>query len=148
MCVDLVGSQYIREIHDFGRNINKITRAFAQFDGVHLGEIFGYVAFLQQRFGLTPEQLQRMSALPEDYLMDCIMHGRQPDLNYKSTKSFIPNDIYHIKWIEQPRTMSYVSENVTASSETLDITSRCSTARTPRDWYYHMIYEHKKEDKL
>lgn len=36
-----------------------------QFQVVHLGEVFGYVAFLQKNYGLTPEQLNKLAQLPE-----------------------------------------------------------------------------------
>lgn len=151
MCIDLVGSQYIQRMHYIGREVKNITQqALLQIGGrvVRIGDVFGYVAFLQKNFGLTTEQLEKIATLPEQYLLDCLVHGRQPNLNYIRNKPFIPNDIYSIKWIEQPRTLSYTSEKVLASSESLDVTSRCSTARTPRDWYYHMILEHMKDTKI
>ncbi|CDW55804.1 potassium channels protein 7, TWiK family [Trichuris trichiura] len=145
MCVDLVGSQYIQKFHYFGRNVKRVTEtALANWNGrvVRLGDVFHYVAFLQKSFGLGPEQMDRIAALPTDYLIECMMHGRQPNLNLFSGRPYIPNDIYYIKWIEQPRTASYTSDKVLASVESLEVTSRCSTKRTPREWYYHMAFEH------
>uniref|UniRef100_A0A915KFY8 Uncharacterized protein n=1 Tax=Romanomermis culicivorax TaxID=13658 RepID=A0A915KFY8_ROMCU len=91
---------------------------------------------------------KRNTELPEDYLIDCLIHGREPDLNYMGPKPYIPSEIIAIKWIEQPRTLSFVSEKVMASVESLDVTSRCSAAKTPREWYYHMILEHMKDTKI
>lgn len=126
-------------------------QALIQFGGkvVNLSDVFGYVAFLQKSFGVTAEQIGQMATLPEEYLLECLVHGRQPNIRYfAGAKPFIPNDIYYIKWIEQPRTLSYTSEKVLASLESLDVTSRCSTVRTPREWYYHMIMEHMKDTKV
>ena len=59
MCIDLVGSAYIRDIHFYGRTLGK---SFMTFGGkvVHLGEVFGYVAFLQRNYGITAEQLEKL----------------------------------------------------------------------------------------
>ena len=46
------------------------------------------------------------------------------------------------RWIEHPRTLSFASERVLASIDSLDLnTSRCSTARTltPREYYQRII---------
>lgn len=76
---DLVGSEYIRDIHFYGRSLG---RSFLTIGGkvVHLGEVFSYVAFLQKNYGLTPDQLDKLAQLPEEYLLDCMINGRQPDL--------------------------------------------------------------------
>ncbi|KRX55283.1 TWiK family of potassium channels protein 7 [Trichinella sp. T6] len=145
MCVDLVGSQYIQKFHFIGRNVRRVTEtAMANWNGraIRLGDVFHYVAFLQKSFGLGPDQMDRIAALPTEYLIECMMHGRQPNLKLFTGRPFIPNDIYYIKWIEQPRTASYTSEKVLASVESLEVTSRCSNKRTPREWYYHMAFEH------
>lgn len=64
MCIDLVGTAYIRDIHQYGRSLG---RSFLTIGGkvVHLGEVFSYVAFLQKNYGLTPDQLDRLAQLPE-----------------------------------------------------------------------------------
>jgi len=154
MCIDLVGSQYIKKIHYFGRNVRQITQqAFMHLGGarqrVRFGDVLGYVAYLQRSFGLTAEELEKMTQLPEDYLLQCFLEGRQPDLNYRGPEPFVPEQIRQIKWIEQPRTLSFSSAHVLASTESLDEqTSRCSAIRTPREWYYHMVFEHLKDTRL
>lgn len=62
--IDLVGSEYIRDIHFYGRSLG---RSFLTIGGkvVHLSEVFSYVAFLQKNYGLTPDQLDRLAQLPE-----------------------------------------------------------------------------------
>ncbi|CAJ0582243.1 unnamed protein product, partial [Mesorhabditis spiculigera] len=147
MCIDLVGSEYIRDIHFYGRSLG---RSFMTIGGkvVHLGEVFGYVAFLQKNYGLTPEQLNKLAQLPEEYLLDCLINGRQPDLNWIGGRPYVPPDIYYFKWIEHPRTLSFASERVLASMESLDLnTSRCSTARTltPREYYQRILFQYCKQ---
>ncbi|GMT09156.1 hypothetical protein PFISCL1PPCAC_453 [Pristionchus fissidentatus] len=147
MCIDLVGSEYIRDIHFYGRTLG---RRFMTIGGkvVHLGEVFGYVAFLQKNYGLTPEQLNKLAQLPEEYLLDCLINGRQPDLNWIGGRPFVPADIYYFKWIEHPRTLSIASERALASMESLDLnTSRCSTARTltPREYYQRILFQYCKQ---
>ncbi|CAD5223500.1 unnamed protein product [Bursaphelenchus okinawaensis] len=147
MCIDLVGTEYIRDIHFYGRSLG---RSFLTIGGkvVHLGEVFSYVAFLQKNYGLTPEQLDKLAQLPDEYLLDCMINGKQPDLNWVGGKPFIPPDIYYFKWIEHPRTLSYASERVLASMESLDLnTSRCSTARTltPREYYQRILMHYCKQ---
>ncbi|KAF8387433.1 twk-13 [Pristionchus pacificus] len=147
MCIDLVGSEYIRDIHFYGRTLG---RRFMTIGGkvVHLGEVFGYVAFLQKNYGLTPEQLNKLAQLPEEYLLDCLINGRQPDLNFIGGRPFVPPDIYYFKWIEHPRTLSIASERALASMESLDLnTSRCSTARTltPREYYQRILFQYCKQ---
>lgn len=147
MCIDLVGSEYIRDIHFYGRTLG---RSFMTIGGkvVHLGEVFGYIAFLQRKYGLTTEQLTKLAQLPEDYLLDCLIHGRQPDLKWIGGRPFVPPDIYYFKWIEHPRTLSFASERVLASMESLDMnTSRCSTARTltPREYYQKILMMYCKQ---
>lgn len=60
----MVGSEYIRDIHFYGRSLG---RSFLTIGGkvVHLGEVFSYVAFLQKSYGLTPDQLDKLAQLPE-----------------------------------------------------------------------------------
>ncbi|KAK0409773.1 hypothetical protein QR680_004748 [Steinernema hermaphroditum] len=148
MCIDLVGSEYIRDIHFYGRSLG---RSFMTIGGkvVHLGEVFGYVAFLQKNYGLTPEQLDKLAQLPEEYLLDCLINGRQPDLNWLGQRPYVPPDIYYFKWIEHPRTLSFASDRgVLASMESLDLnTSRCSTARTltPREYYQRILLHYCKQ---
>ncbi|KHN80480.1 TWiK family of potassium channels protein 7 [Toxocara canis] len=179
MCIDLVGSAYIRDIHFYGRSLG---RSFMTIGGkvVHLGEVFGYVAFLQKNYGLTPEQLDKLAHLPEEYLLDCLINGRQPDLNWiaapkgiqqnrarneamdakqscpaltlflgdQGGRPYVPPDIYYFKWIEHPRTLSFASERVLASMESLDLnTSKCSTARTltPREYYQRILLQYCKQ---
>uniref|UniRef100_A0A915A897 Potassium channel domain-containing protein n=1 Tax=Parascaris univalens TaxID=6257 RepID=A0A915A897_PARUN len=147
MCIDLVGSAYIRDIHFYGRSLG---RSFMTIGGkvVHLGEVFGYVAFLQKNYGLTPEQLDKLAQLPEEYLLDCLINGRQPDLNWIGGRPYVPPDIYYFKWIEHPRTLSFASERVLASMESLDLnTSKCSTARTltPREYYQRILLQYCKQ---
>uniref|UniRef100_A0A914RWP8 Uncharacterized protein n=1 Tax=Parascaris equorum TaxID=6256 RepID=A0A914RWP8_PAREQ len=145
--LDLVGSAYIRDIHFYGRSLG---RSFMTIGGkvVHLGEVFGYVAFLQKNYGLTPEQLDKLAQLPEEYLLDCLINGRQPDLNWIGGRPYVPPDIYYFKWIEHPRTLSFASERVLASMESLDLnTSKCSTARTltPREYYQRILLQYCKQ---
>ncbi|VDD91653.1 unnamed protein product [Enterobius vermicularis] len=147
MCIDLVGSAYIHDIHFYGRSIG---RRFMTIGGkvVHLGEVFGYIAFLQKNYGLTPEQLDKLSKLPEQYLLDCMISGKQPDMNRIGIRPYVPPDIYFFKWIEHPRTLSLASERVMASMESLDLnTSRCSTARTltPREYYQKILLQYCKQ---
>uniref|UniRef100_A0A1I7TFE4 Ion_trans_2 domain-containing protein n=2 Tax=Caenorhabditis tropicalis TaxID=1561998 RepID=A0A1I7TFE4_9PELO len=147
MCIDLVGSEYIRDIHFYGRSLG---RQFMTIGGkvVHLGEVFGYVAFLQKNYGLTAEQLTKLSQLPEEYLLDCLINGRQPDLNWIGGRPYVPPDIYYFKWIEHPRTLSFASDRVLQSMESLDLnTSRCSTARTltPREYYQKILFQYCKQ---
>ncbi|CAD6186851.1 unnamed protein product [Caenorhabditis auriculariae] len=147
MCIDLVGSEYIRDIHFYGRSLG---RSFMTIGGkvVHLGEVFGYVAFLQKNYGLTPEQLNKLAQLPEEYLLDCLINGRQPDLNFIGGRPYVPPDIYYFKWIEHPRTLSFASDRVLQSMESLDLnTSRCSTARTltPREYYQKILFQYCKQ---
>lgn len=147
MCIDLVGSEYIRDIHFYGRSLG---RSFMTIGGkvVHLGEVFGYVAFLQKNYGLTPEQLNKLAQLPEEYLLDCLINGRQPDLNWIGGRPYVPPDIYYFKWIEHPRTLSFASDRVLASMDSLDLnTSRCSTARTltPREYYQKILFQYCKQ---
>lgn len=81
--------------------------------------------------------------------MDCLINGRQPDLNWIGGRPFIPPDIYYFKWIEQPRTLSFTSERILASADSeLDLnTSRCSTARTltPREYYQRILIHYCKQ---
>uniref|UniRef100_A0A914C7N0 Potassium channel domain-containing protein n=1 Tax=Acrobeloides nanus TaxID=290746 RepID=A0A914C7N0_9BILA len=147
MCIDLVGSEYIRDIHFYGRTIGK---RFWTIGGkvVHLGEVFTYVALLQKKYGLSPDQLEKLAELPDEYLLDCLVNGRQPNLNWIGGRPYIPPDIYYFKWIEQPRTLSFASERVLASMESLDLnTSRCSTARTltPREYYQRILIHYAKQ---
>jgi hypothetical protein len=62
--LDLVGSEYIRDIHFYGRTIGK---RFWTIGGkvVHLGEVFTYVALLQKKYGLSPDQLEKLAELPD-----------------------------------------------------------------------------------
>ncbi|KAI3415866.1 hypothetical protein GPALN_005436 [Globodera pallida] len=147
MCIDLVGSAYIQDIHLYGRALGS---SFLTIGGkvIHLGEVFSYVAFLQKNYGLTPDQLDRLAQLPEEYLLDCLINGRQPDLNWIGGRPFIPPDIYYFKWIEQPRTLSFTSERQLASSESMDLnTSLCSTARTltPREYYQRVLVHYCRQ---
>ena len=130
---------------------------------VHLGEVFGYVAFLQKNYGLTAEQLTKLSQLPEEYLLDCLINGRQPDLNWIGGRPYVPPDIYYFKWIEHPRTLSFASDRVLQSMESLDLNTsryrivfamspspvffRCSTARTltPREYYQKILFQYCKQ---
>lgn len=61
---DLVGTEYIHDIHVYGRTLGK---SFLTIGGkvVHLSEVFSYVAFLQKSYGLTPDQLDKLAQLPE-----------------------------------------------------------------------------------
>lgn len=81
--------------------------------------------------------------------MDCLINGRQPDINWIGGRPFIPPDIYYFKWIEQPRTLSFTSERILASADSeLDLnTSRCSTARTltPREYYQRILVHYCKQ---
>ncbi|VDK48407.1 unnamed protein product [Anisakis simplex] len=145
MCIDLVGSAYIRDIHFYGRSLG---RSFMTIGGkvVHLGEVFGYVAFLQKNYGLTPEQLDKLAQLPEEYLLDCLINGRQPDINWIGMLE--ASQFYVDLWIEHPRTLSFASERVLASMESLDLnTSKCSTARTltPREYYQRILLQYCKQ---
>ncbi|CAK5079076.1 unnamed protein product [Meloidogyne enterolobii] len=147
MCIDLVGSEYIKDIHFYGRTLG---RSFLTIGGkvIHLGEVFSYVAFLQKNYGLTPDQLDRLAQLPEEYLLDCLLNGRQPDVNWIGGRPFIPPDIYYFKWIEQPRTLSFNSDRQLASSESLELnTSLCSTARTltPREYYQRVLIHYCRQ---
>uniref|UniRef100_A0A1I7XM54 Ion_trans_2 domain-containing protein n=1 Tax=Heterorhabditis bacteriophora TaxID=37862 RepID=A0A1I7XM54_HETBA len=114
MCIDLVGSEYIRDIHFYGRSLG---RSFMTIGG-------------------------------KEYLLDCLINGRQPDLNWIGGRPFVPPDIYYFKWIEHPRTLSFTSDRVLASMESLDLnTSRCSTARTltPREYYQKILFQYCKQ---
>ncbi|VBB29262.1 unnamed protein product [Acanthocheilonema viteae] len=147
MCIDLVGSEYIRDIHFYGRSLG---RSFMMIGDkvVHLGEVFGYVAFLQKKYGFTPEQINKLAQLPEEYLFECLINNRQPDLNWIDGRPYVPTDIYYFKWIEHPRTLSFVSERVLASMESLDLnTSKCSTGRTltPREYYQRILLQYCKQ---
>ncbi|OZC07259.1 Ion channel, partial [Onchocerca flexuosa] len=147
MCIDLVGSEYIRDIHFYGRSLG---RGFMTIGGkvIHLGEVFGYIAFLQKNYGLTADQINQLAQLPEGYLFDCLINGRQPDFNWIDGRPYVPPDIYYFKWIEHPRTLSIVSEHVLASTESLDLnTSKCSTARTltPREYYQRILLQYCKQ---
>lgn len=63
--------------------------------------------------------------LLQEYLLDCLINGRQPDLNWIGGRPYVPPDIYYFKWIEHPRTLSFASDRVLASMESLDLnTSR------------------------
>ncbi|KAK6018148.1 hypothetical protein OSTOST_16279, partial [Ostertagia ostertagi] len=129
---------------------------------VHLGEVFGYVAFLQKNYGLTPEQLNKLAQLPEEYLLDCLINGRQPDLNWIGGRPYVPPDIYYFKMDRTPTNLivclgiameshepsSFASDRVLASMESLDLnTSRCSTARTltPREYYQKILFQYCKQ---
>ena len=48
---------------------------------MHLGEVFGYVALLQRQYGITADQLEKLANLPDDYLLECLINQRQPDMN-------------------------------------------------------------------
>ncbi|VDL72405.1 unnamed protein product [Nippostrongylus brasiliensis] len=114
MCIDLVGSEYIRDIHFYGRSLG---RSFMTIGG-------------------------------KEYLLDCLINGRQPDLNWIGGRPYVPPDIYYFKWIEHPRTLSFASDRVLASMESLDLnTSRCSTARTltPREYYQKILFQYCKQ---
>lgn len=144
MCIDLVGSEYIRDIHFYGRSLG---RSFLTIGGkvVHLGEVFGYVAFLQKKYGITADQLDRIANLPDEYLLDCMVHGFRPDLHWAQSRPYIPHDIFYFKWIEQPRTLSFASERVLASMESLEFnSSKCTTARTltPREYYQRILMQY------
>ncbi|PIO52889.1 hypothetical protein TELCIR_25797 [Teladorsagia circumcincta] len=66
-----------------------------------------------------------MDDLFQEYLLDCLINGRQPDLNWIGGRPYVPPDIYYFKWIEHPRTLSFASDRVLASMESLDLnTSR------------------------
>ncbi|VDN07251.1 unnamed protein product [Thelazia callipaeda] len=147
MCIDLVGSEYIRDIHFYGRSLG---RSFMTIGGkvVHLGEVFGYVAFLQKNYGLSPDQINKLAQLPEEYLLQCLINGKQPDLSWIGSRPYVPPDIYYFKWIEHPRTLSFVSERVLASMESLDLnTSKCSTGRilTPREYYQRILLQYCRQ---
>ncbi|CAG9539476.1 unnamed protein product [Cercopithifilaria johnstoni] len=147
MCIDLVGSEYIRDIHTYGRSLG---RSFMMIGDkvVHLGEVLNYAAFLQKKYGFTAEQINKLAQLPEEYLLQCLIDGKQPDLNWLGDRPYIPTDIYYFKWIEHPRTLSFVSERVLASMESLDLnTSKCSTARTltPREYYQRILLQYCKQ---
>ncbi|KAM3717053.1 TWiK family of potassium channels protein [Dirofilaria immitis] len=147
MCIDLVGSEYIRDIHFYGRSLGRSFMTIGD-KVIHLGEVFGYIAFLQKKYGLTADQINKLAQLPEEYLFECLINGRQPDLNWIDGRPYVPPDIYYFKWIEQPRTLSLVSERVLASMESLDLnTSKCSTARTltPREYYQRILLQYCKQ---
>lgn len=87
MCVDLVGSQYIKKIHNFGRKIRSARDALKT-----MGDAMRYAAFLRKKYGLTEEQLKQMSILPDqaewqDYINHC--------------RAYIPKDIHRIYYIDQ-----------------------------------------------
>ncbi|PIO73228.1 hypothetical protein TELCIR_04810 [Teladorsagia circumcincta] len=89
-----------------------------------------------------------MDDLFQEYLLDCLINGRQPDLNWIGGRPYVPPDIYYFKWIEHPRTLSFASDRVLASMESLDLnTSRCSTARTltPREYYQKILFQYCKQ---
>ncbi|VDK74206.1 unnamed protein product [Litomosoides sigmodontis] len=147
MCIDLVGSEYIRDIHFYGRSLGRSFMTIGD-KVVHLGEVFGYVALLQKKYGLTPEQIDKLAQLPEEYLFECLINGTQPSLNWIDGRPYVPTDIYYFKWIEHPRTLSFASERVLASMESLDLnTSKCSTARTltPREYYQRILLQYCKQ---
>ena len=125
MCIDLVGSQYIRKIHYFGRNIRKARYAIASMGDkvLHIGEIIRYVAFLQKRYGLTQEDLEKLSQAPDEFLLECLLKGRPLPPHWQAlfSKPFIPADWHLWKWIEQKSTNSYCSEKLLASLESTDV---------------------------
>lgn len=75
MCIDLIGSQYIRKVHYFGREMKKARYALATVGDkvIHIGQVIRYVTFLQKRYGLTEEQLEKMSNLPDAFLLECLL---------------------------------------------------------------------------
>jgi hypothetical protein len=54
MCIDLVGIQYIRKIHYFGRAIKDARYALVNVGGkmVHVPDLMRYASVLQQKYGL------------------------------------------------------------------------------------------------
>lgn len=143
MCIDLVGSQYIQRIHYFGRNIAMARNALAMVgDKVfQFGDVLRCSAILQKRYGLRPEQIERLARFSDAYLMECLLSGKPLPPYFKhillSLRPFIPRDIALIRYIDKKNSSSIgpLSERPYASLESLDITSRASTARTPRDFY-------------
>ncbi|VDN23200.1 unnamed protein product [Gongylonema pulchrum] len=53
MCIDLVGIQYIRKIHYFGRAIKDARYALVNVGGrmVHVPDLMRYASVLQQKYG-------------------------------------------------------------------------------------------------
>ena len=53
MCIDLVGIQYIRKIHYFGRAIKDARFALVNVGGkmVHVPDLMRYASVLQQKYG-------------------------------------------------------------------------------------------------
>uniref|UniRef100_A0A915B396 Potassium channel domain-containing protein n=1 Tax=Parascaris univalens TaxID=6257 RepID=A0A915B396_PARUN len=53
MCIDLVGIQYIRKIHYFGRAIRDARYALVNVGGrmVHVPDLMRYASVLQQKYG-------------------------------------------------------------------------------------------------
>ncbi|OUC47465.1 Ion channel [Trichinella nativa] len=88
MCIDLVGVQYIRKIHYFGRKIQDARTALAIVGGkvIYVGEWYNQM-LARYRNGLTGEQLKNGFILHDVYLT-------------KHQVPFIPKDIRRIRYID------------------------------------------------
>lgn len=146
MCIDLVGSQYIRKIHFFGRNINKARFMLASMGGriVNLGDAVRLVNQMQKRYGLNFDQMDVVSSIPEQFLWDVLLHGKPLPPYWKGVwlRPFVPHDIHLIRFIDQKATLSQcTTERMRASLDSFDVASSTkSTARTIRD-YSWMLWE-------
>lgn len=104
MCIDLVGVQYIRKIHYFGRRIQDAKSAFAIIGGkaVYIGEF--YANLLQRRHGLAKEDLALLS---DAFVIENLYATRH-------LLPFVPGDIRRIRYIDEG------TDSLPSSSTSLD----------------------------
>lgn len=85
---------------------------------------------MQKNYGLTADQIDQLAHLPEEYLLDCMINGKQPDLKWignftpweKHTKNIKKNIIIQQRVIKNA-TLTSFNETLTASLRNSPLTS-------------------------
>lgn len=134
MCIDLVGIQYIRKIHYFGRAIQDARYALVNVGGkmVHVGDLMRYAQFLHRKYGLNEAHahiienpLARM--FPHAYIPDDIAIIRYIDYIGGSSQS-----LFHLQ--QTTENNNYQLVEATAELENLALTTisnRNATIQSP-----------------
>lgn len=121
MCIDTVGSHYIRKIHYFGRKIEGAQQVLAMIGGkaLTMGDWMKHMKKMQKEYGLTDEEMRKMMLSPDEYI-----NFMQSQQQKRGSKPYNPPDAAIIRYIDQPADPSPRGSNSTARS------SARSSART------------------
>lgn len=106
MCIDLVGVQYIRKIHYFGRKIQDARMALAIVGGkaIYLSEF--YANLLQKKYGKD-----HVTVIQDAFILENL-----PIAHHLGLLPYIPKDIKRIRYIDEG------TESIPSSSASIDHT--------------------------